>query len=145
MTLDAASILNGSANGTGLFIAPYGTTAPTDADSVLASGWDGVGYISEDEAPNIAQEITTQAIRAWQSASDVKKVITARAITLAFTMIEANPLSLSLYLSEAEPTPSAGEFGIALSSAPTIRNYAACLSVKDGDAYLRFYLRKVTL
>lgn len=142
---DAASVLNGTANGVGLFLAPVGTAAPTDADTALNAAFEGVGYIKEDEAPNISQEIQTAAVRAWQSATDIKSRITQRNLSIAFTLIEANPMTLGLYFSEAEPTPTVDEFSISLSSTPTVREYAAVLQVKDGDAYIRFYLEKVTL
>ena len=142
---DAASVLNGTANGVGLFLAPVGTTAPSDADTALNSAFEGVGYVKEDEVPNLSQEITTVDIGAWQSASAIKSRVTKRDLSLAFTLIEANPLTLGLFFSEAEPTPVLDEFTIALSSTPAVKEYAAVLQIKDDTAYIRFYLEKVTL
>ena len=142
---DAVSVLNGVANGTGLFFAPVGTASPTDADTALPAEWFGIGYIKEDEAPNWSQEITTVPVRAWQSATSIKRRITSRELSLGFTMIEASPMTLALYFSEDEPTPTDDEFSLALSSTPTVKEYACVLQVKDGDAYLRIALDKVSL
>lgn len=143
--MDALSVLNGTANGVGLFLAPVGTTAPTDADTALNAAYVGVGYIKEDEAPNISQELATVKIGAWQTATPIKSRITSRTLSLGFTLIEANPMTVALYFSEDEPTPTTDEFSIALSSTPAIKEYAAVLQVADGTSLLRIALDKVTL
>ena len=143
--VDAASVVNGSPNGVGLYLAPLGSTAPTTADTALNASFIGVGYIKEGEAPTIAQEITSASVRAWQSATDVKSRITGRNLSVGFTLIEATPMSLGLYFSETEPTPAADAFSLTISSTPTVKEYMAVLQMQDGSAYVRFLLNKVVL
>lgn len=63
-----------------------GLTLPTDTDTALASGFDCVGYISEDGVKR-AKEISTEAIKAW-GGDTVLRTRTANDTTFTFKMIE---------------------------------------------------------
>jgi hypothetical protein len=80
----------------GVFYAPDATAMPTNAVDDLDAAFDEVGYISED---GITQSIgsETTSIRAWQNSDEVRVVRTSHTLTYAWTMIETNPESLTLY------------------------------------------------
>lgn len=74
--------------GGAVFIAPAGTTPPTDAVTPLAEAFENVGYISEDGVTN-AIETDSEEIKAW-GGDIVLNPQTSRSETFAYTMIEQN-------------------------------------------------------
>lgn len=77
----------------GIYAGGTTLTAPTDARTVLPSGIEGLGYVSEDGLVN-AIETDTETIIAWGGDS-VLTVRTSRQETFAFTFIETNALVLA--------------------------------------------------
>ncbi len=73
--------------GGAIFVAPVGTTLPTDATTELDSAFANLGYISED---GVTQNITrdSESIKAW-GGDTVMTTQTDFAETFAFRMIEA--------------------------------------------------------
>ncbi len=63
-----------------------GLTLPTDTDASLASGFECVGYISEDGVKR-AKEITSESIKAW-GGDTVMQARTANDSNFTFKMIE---------------------------------------------------------
>lgn len=63
-----------------------GLTIPTDADTALASGYEHVGYISEDGLKR-AQEISSESIKAW-GGDVVMRTRTGKDTSFTFKMIE---------------------------------------------------------
>lgn len=143
--LDPNSIITGKADGVGLYLAPIGTTAPTDADTALNAAYWGAGYIDTDGVPALSQSIESVEIGAWQTAATVRRAIIQRTFSLAFTMIEFAPETLALWLSEDEPSVSVDEFEIGISGAPDIKEYQAVLQLNDGGARARCSLARVSL
>ena len=69
--------------GGGVYVAPAGTTPPTDANTALAEAFKCLGYVSEDGLTN--QRENDEEIRAW-GGDIVMKTMTD---TFGFTLIEA--------------------------------------------------------
>ena len=63
-----------------------GLTLPTDTDTALASGFECVGYISEDGVKR-AKEISSESIKAW-GGDTVMQTRTANDANFTFKMIE---------------------------------------------------------
>jgi hypothetical protein len=78
--------------GGAVFVAPLGSTLPTNAKSALNAAFDNTGYCSES---GMANEITTnsQSINAW-GGEEVDNSQTSHAETYKFTMIETNVVTL---------------------------------------------------
>ena len=70
-----------------IYIAPLGTTLPTDATSTLGAGFTSLGYIS-DAGVTIGQNPESETINAW-GGDPVLTLITGRSFTAQFTMLEA--------------------------------------------------------
>lgn len=71
----------------GIFVAPTGTTLPTDPDEVLDGEFDDLGYVGE-EGITEAQASDVTDILAWQNSAVVRKVQTSHDLTYALTLIE---------------------------------------------------------
>lgn len=79
--------------GGAIWSAPLGTALPTDAVSDLATGFNSLGYISEDGIVN-AEESESEDIKAY-GGKIVATVMTSRKETYQFTPIETNKFSLA--------------------------------------------------
>lgn len=71
----------------GVFVAPAGTTLPTDAKTKLAEAFVNLGYINEDGITN-SVETDSESIKAW-GGDTVLTVQTSREETFTFTLIES--------------------------------------------------------
>lgn len=93
MALDADQIL---VPGSGrVMVAPVGTTAPTDVSTAWAAGWKDLGYTTDDGVvlrPNLA----VTDINAWQSFEPVRRVVTSRGLTVAFTLLQMTREALQI-------------------------------------------------
>lgn len=72
--------------GGAIYIAPFGTTAPTDATTALSSTFKSLGYVSEDGLVN-ATEMEVESIKAW-GGDTVLITQTSKEDTFSFTLIE---------------------------------------------------------
>lgn len=89
-TMNAAQVTVGSAAATGaIFIAPKGTTLPTDATTALASAFVLLGFTS-DAGVQISESSSTEAIRAWEGRTEVYNVRTEYTESVSFTPIQCN-------------------------------------------------------
>lgn len=84
--------------GGAVFIAPAGTTVPTDATTELDEAFANVGFISEDGVTNEV-ETDSEEIKAW-GGDIVANPQTSRSEKFGFTMIETNETSLKLVYGE---------------------------------------------
>lgn len=94
MTLTAANVRVG-VTGT-VKMAATGTALPTTIPASLNSGFNDVGYISEDGVVTATSTDVTD-IKAWQNGETVRKIQTSHDFTVQFAMIETNERSLELY------------------------------------------------
>lgn len=72
--------------GGGIYIAPAGTTLPTDAKTSLSSDFLALGYVSEDGVVN-SNSPESENIKAW-GGDNVLTIMTSREDTFTFTLIE---------------------------------------------------------
>ncbi|MEU2484104.1 phage tail protein [Streptomyces sp. NPDC052071] len=129
--------LNGS-----IFIAPKGTTAPTDLDAAWDAGWVDLGYLSDD---GVSMEYSTDSedINAWQSLSPVRKVLTSVDMTLGFTAIELKTATMTLYFPSATMTDIGGTVHkLSIPAAPTPDERAIGLEWLDGDIKNRLVIAR---
>ena len=72
--------------GGGIYIAPAGTTLPTDAKTALSADFLALGYVSEDGVVN-SNSPESENIKAW-GGDNVLTIMTSREDTFTFTLIE---------------------------------------------------------
>lgn len=78
--------------GGGIYIAPAGTTLPTDAKTALANDFLALGYVSEDGVVN-SNSPESENIKAW-GGDNVLTIMTSREDTFTFTLIEVMNLNV---------------------------------------------------
>lgn len=143
-TLNADNAIVGTANAVGILIAPVGTAAPTDTTTAWGTGWETLGYIHED---GITLAVTTESesLKAWQSKSPLRTVITGKELTAEFTMLEVTPLALALFFDEAQPSGSEDTFSLTVTPEGQANQYAVGIDTRDGDNVLRYVFPKASL
>jgi hypothetical protein len=120
--------------------APTGTAAPTAVDSVLASPWVDLGYVSEDGVTE-SNTTTSEKVRAWQNAAVVRTLVTEGETTFSFNLIQTNADTLAEYygLETGDIDTADGSFV----SSPTRQrpNRSYVIDVVDGDELIRKYIK----
>ena len=89
-TMNAAEVGAGSAKVTGaIWVAPKGTTLPTDATTALAGTYTLLGFTS-DAGVTISENDSSQDLIAWEGRTKVYNVKTEYYETVSFTPIQTN-------------------------------------------------------
>ena len=89
-TMDASQVTVGSASVTGaIFVAPQGTTLPTDATTALGEAFVLLGFTS-DAGVQISEESDSESIRAWEGRTEVYNVRTEYTESVSFMPIQCN-------------------------------------------------------
>lgn len=100
---DASNVSFGKPQATGaVFVAPAGTTLPTDATSALNAAFKGLGYVSEDGLVN-SIETDTESVKAW-GGNLVLVGQTSFAETFTVNLIETSAEALKVYYGEDNVT-----------------------------------------
>ena len=104
-----------------IFIAPVGTTVPTDSTTALAAGFVELGYASDAGVVN-SESRETETIKAW-GGDTVLKPFTGKEDTFQFTLIEAlNVNALKLVYGDSNVTGDLTN-GISIKSAAEDLDY----------------------
>lgn len=100
---DAKNVSFGKPKATGaVFVAPAGTTVPTNATTALPAAYKGLGYVSEDGLVN-SVETDTENVVAW-GGDQVLVGQTSFGETFMVNLIETNPEALKVYYGEDNVT-----------------------------------------
>lgn len=103
-TMDASQVTLGSASVSGaIWVAPQGTTLPTDADTAPGSGFKLLGYTS-DAGVQLNESRSTNAINAWEGRTQVYNAVTEYVEQLVFTPIQCNSDALAATWGESNVT-----------------------------------------
>ena len=89
-TMNAQQVTVGAALATGaIWVAPQGTTLPTDATTAKGAGFTLLGFTS-DAGVQISESSSNNAIRAWEARTEVYNVKTEYTESIAFMPIQCN-------------------------------------------------------
>ena len=130
--------------GTGhVYVAPTGTTLPTDVATPLGSAWKDLGYVSEDGvAFTFGRE--TEDLNAWQG--EKVRVLTLREPkTIEFALMQSNKDTLVTALGGGEVTANDGEFKFTPPAAGVNTERALVVEFTDGDVTYRYVFSRVQL
>lgn len=123
----------------GLFyVAPVGTTAPTDPYSPWGDGWLDAGYVTEDGL-NEALNENRQTFKAWGRQDPVRTQVTDRETKFKVTFMQTSALTLALYygvdMADMTSSGTAGTQFLAFNEPDTTESmaYALGMDVLDGD------------
>lgn len=125
-----------------VYVAPPGTTLPTDVTTPLSAAFVSVGHISQD-ALTEGLEITTEVLRSWQRPIGIRTLTTEVTWTFQFQMMETSPLNLELYYGGADTTVASGVATTAIKAWPEATPKTMIVEIIDGDIITRFALPKV--
>ncbi|MBZ4319536.1 hypothetical protein JNW98_09175 [Streptomyces sp. SCA2-4] len=120
------------------YVAPKGTTAPTDATSTWPAAATDIGWISEDGITE-SNSTDTSEIKGWQGGQTVRKVISSSEMTFKFTAIETSRAVLELYHKGAKMTTTNGKSVLAI-KAPTTDRRLFGFDVIDGSSHVRIVI-----
>lgn len=132
--LDNIRIYDGEAGA--VFVAPKGTTGPTDLTAPPA-GFAEVGWISEDGIDESLDQ-SAEVFRAWQGAKVVRRKVTQSERTFRFQALEENLVTHGLKYRGQTPT-IVGEVARTEVKNQTAQDTRAWVfDVLDGDVHKRF-------
>lgn len=121
-----------------VFLAPKGTTLPTDTTTALNAAFKSVGFISED-ALTESLAITTERLRAWQRPVGLRTLTTEVEWTFKFGMLETSPLVLDLYYGlDDGSTVASGVATTEIMAWPQSVQRAMVIEIVDGDVITRY-------
>lgn len=115
-------------------VAPVGTTLPTTPTASLNSAFVELGFTTEDGV-TFTDTPTIEEIRAWQSADPVRRLVTQRVLTVAFSLEQVNQENFLVAFGGGTWTqPSAGiyKFTPPAPSDP-LAELAMVIRAQDGD------------
>lgn len=127
-----------------VYVAPTGTTLPTDVTTALDAAFQSVGFISE-EALVESLTITKERLRAWQRPVGIRTLTTEVDWTFQFGMLETSPLVLDLYYGGAESEVTSGVATTSILAWPESRQYAMVIEIVDGDVVTRYAIPVVEI
>lgn len=124
-------------------VAAVGTTAPTDPTTTLPAGWVSLGFVSE-AGVKFKDEKTIADINGWQSFYPLRKIITAKAATLEFELIQFQLTTIQLAFGGGTftQTGSPPKFTYHPPSPSSLDSRALCVDWQDGTKNYRLYLPK---
>lgn len=132
MAGQSASEIRVGANGT-VYVAPAGTAGPAN----ITAAWTGfvdMGYTTEDGG-KIARSMDTEMVKAWQSVSTLRYLITGVGLTCAFTLIQSDKDIIPLYFGGGTVTAQGGgSYLYNISSNPAIDERVFGLEWTDGGS-----------
>lgn len=127
-----------------VFVAPKGTTLPTDVTTALNAAFKSVGFISED-ALTESLAITTERLRAWQRPVGIRTLTTEVEWTFQFGMLETSPLVLDLYYGGATTTIAGGNATTDILAWPESTQRTMVVEIEDGDVITRYAIPVVEI
>lgn len=143
MALNAENVVV-AANGA-VYLAPAGTTLPTDATTALNVAFVELGYVGEDGV-EFAPEITVEGVPAWQSLSPIRNLLTEYALTATMTLLEWKKETLELAFGGGVFTDNLDDTWDFLLPAPGEQDvYAMVIEGHDGAERYRIVLDRVQL
>lgn len=82
-----------------VYVAPKGSTVPTDTTTAWDAAWVDLGY-TDEKGVTFSKKDSKTAIKAWQSISPVRYILNDRDIHLAWVMEQWNKKTLAVYSNE---------------------------------------------
>jgi hypothetical protein len=124
------------------WVAPLGSTLPTDATTALDAAFLTTGYVAESGL-TVSTAINTQDINAYGITVPARTLVTSGKITGKITFLETNPITAALYnrlplSGTGAPTLTGTTGALAYSEGPArVQSYAAVFSSTDGSNLIR--------
>lgn len=125
-----------------LFVAPLGSTPPTDTTTALDAAFVDLGYLTEDGV-SLAVDTNREDFRAWQTTSPVRSVVTEQTLTSTFTLLQRNADNLKLAFGGGTVALSGAGPDVIFTPPPAgVDERMFVLEVVDGDVIDRYLLHR---
>lgn len=127
-------------------VAPLGTPLPVDVDEELDDAFAELGYVTEDGVTFTATP-TTEDINAWQSATPVRRLVTARELTLATSFQQWNRDTFATAFGGGQWTsPSAGVYRYdPPADTAALAEQAVVITSRDGEKHYRWVVMRTNV
>lgn len=119
-----------------VWVAPLGTTMPTDLSDVPAA-FGEVGWITEDGV-NVSTETENESWTGWQGGKVLRRRITSQEDQFTFQAAEENAVVLGLWIPNANITTTGGVTKIVPPEGIDSDPRAFVLDFHDGDVHKRY-------
>lgn len=139
MTLTSSEI---RVAGTGeIFVAPVGTTAPTDSTTALNAAFIGLGYTTENGV-TIKRSTDREAINAWQSTTPLRYVYNGVDLSVGAEFLQSNKNTIKLFLGSGDFSGTGGNYKADVPTVPSQDARALVVQFDDGTIHRRLYIPK---
>jgi hypothetical protein len=128
---------------TWVYIAPVGTTLPTDL-AALSATYLNIGYTDMD-ALTEGLAVTTEILRASQRPAGVRTLVTEVNWSWKFKAMETTKKTLEMYYMGATSTTTSGVTKTSIPGSPVVKRYVMVLEEYDGDVHTRFVIPAVSI
>lgn len=128
-----------------VWVAPYGTTIPTDMSAVDFNAYDTLGYISE-EGFTYTSEMNVSEIMSWQSKGPIRIPENSRITRFAMSLMEWNDAAVEVFFGGGSFTSLGG--GIERFNPPdpgTVTEWTVIFDTRDGNVDYRWVFDKAVL
>jgi len=118
-----------------IWVAPQGTAVPTATSGVLASGYNELGYATDDGVTLTVDNDTTD-IRGWQNGDLLRRVQSSVTFSVQFVMAETNEYTLKTYFNNYTHGAGVTDGVVTMNGSQPFRG-AVVLDVVDGTNLIR--------
>lgn len=142
MALDSSQVrVAGSGS---VYLAPLGSTVPTDTSTAWAVAWKELGYISTGVTYTPSQSTTD--VNTWQAVEPVRLIVASVTREFTFTLQQTNATNFSLALGGAVVTAGTSPaYTWTLSDPSVIKEYAFGFEWVDGATKSRWIVERGAL
>lgn len=121
-------------------VAAYGTALPTQVTAPLNASFQEFGYLDESGV-SLTPGMDTSGIKAWQSTSDVKTVITGANLDAKIKMIQITKLTTGEFFFGASWTNAGNQGKLIIPSSPNLQERSMVIDWTDDQlAHYRLVL-----
>ena len=139
-TMNTAEVTYGAAAVTGaIFVAPKGTTLPTDATTALGNTFTLLGFTS-DAGVQISESSSNQSLRAWEGRLEVANIRTEYTESVSFTPIQCNADVAKLTWGDDNVTVGTGGTIAAKHNGATLEPVVIAIETVPAPGYVRRYV-----
>lgn len=127
-----------------IFTAPTGTAIPASIAVALGEAWVDAGYVTEDGV-TFTDGKSLESIRAWQSLYDLRKVVSSKEATAAFSLMQWSGDNVKRAFGGgdiAEIVADSGNFRYTPPAPESIDEFMLAIEWVDGDKDYRLIFPK---
>lgn len=128
----------------GVFIAPVGTTAPTDLTTTLPVAWKELGWL-EESGITPESSVDSDLVKAYQGMTVVRELVTGVETSWTATCLEQNPVVADVLYRGQTPTTTTGVTKTVVKNQGVVLERAVVIHVEDGAVKKRICIPKASL